>query len=91
MQWASKLYVLTNRRVMRFRGVLKPEMAQCPLSKVSKVDLQVDWPQRALGLGSIDFVSDKANAEIVQWEHLAQVTTVHDRLLRAIRKAQSSE
>jgi hypothetical protein len=91
LQWASKLYVLTNRRVMRFRGVFKPEMAQCPLSKISKVDLQIDWSQRALGLGSIDCIPEKADAEIVQWQHLAQVATVHDRLLRAIRKAQSSD
>lgn len=91
LQWASKLYVLTNRRVMRFRGVLKPELAQCPLAKIGKADLRADLIQRLLRLGSIDLTPTDANAAVLRWEHLAHAAAVHEMLLRAMRKAQSQE
>ena len=53
LQWASRLYVLTNRRVMRFRGVLNVNVMERRLAKISAVELHTLWHGRALRLGSI--------------------------------------
>lgn len=87
-QWASKLYVLTNRRVLRFRGVLKVDVAECPLSKVSHVGLNVTWYQRPLGLGTITMRPADDDGDLIVWEHLPHAGDVYDRLLRAVRKSQ---
>lgn len=88
-QWASKLYILTNRRVLRFRGIMRVDVAECPLNKVSGVALTVMWHQRPLGLGTIRMRPAEADGDLVVWEHLPHAQDVHERLLRAIRKAQS--
>lgn len=89
LQWASSLYVLTNRRVMRFRGVLNVQVAECRLSRVTAADLEIGWYGRALRLGTIRLRPVDTDAAAVVWEDVARPQEVHELLLRAIRKAQS--
>ena len=46
LQWVSRLYVLTNRRMMRFHGVLKAAIFQIPLTHIDTTTLsrQGDGP-----------------------------------------------
>ncbi|MBU0639246.1 MAG: PH domain-containing protein [Planctomycetes bacterium] len=90
LQWASQLYVLTNRRVMRFRGVLSVNVAECPLSKVNRVELRTPWHQRLLRLGSIVLTPADPQRASVTWELVARPKETHELLVRAIRKSQSS-
>lgn len=89
LQWASKLYVLTNRRVMCFRGALNVTVTESPLAKLSAADLAMEWYQRPLRLGTIRMARTDDLKTTVLWEHLAHPTEIHERLLRAIRRAQS--
>ncbi|MCK4342336.1 MAG: PH domain-containing protein [Phycisphaerae bacterium] len=91
LQWASRLYVLTNRRVMRFMGVLNVDVVECPLAKISRADLKVAWYQHLLRLGTIHMSPAASKATVIVWEQLAHSAEIHERLLRAIRKAQSKE
>lgn len=89
LQWASRLYVLTNRRVMRFHGVLTVEAAACPLKRISQVRPVVAWYQRLLQLGSIELTPVIDNSIPIVWEHVAYPEEVYEKLVRAIRKSQS--
>lgn len=109
--WASRLYVLTNRRVMQFTGVFTPELQECPLTKISGADLTVEPHQRVLRLGTIRMTAPAAaplpseqpahgqpaappadpKAVRMSWEHISHAADIHERLVRAIRKAQSRE
>lgn len=91
LQWASRLYVLTNRRVMRFTGVLSVHVAECPLAKISAADLLAAWYEHPLRLGTIRMSSRVCNPGVVVWEQLAHPAEVHDLLTRAIRKAQMKD
>jgi len=53
LQWASHLYILTNRRVLRFAGVFNVRVAACPLTKIATADLHCEAYQRWLRLGTI--------------------------------------
>jgi len=89
LQWASRLYVLTNRRVMRFHGVLRVEAAACPLKRISQARPVMTWYQRLLQLGSIELTSVIDNSMPIVWEHVAHPQEVYEKLIRAIRKSQS--
>ncbi len=91
LQWASCLYVLTNRRVMRFQGVTSVDVAECRLTRISQAELHATWSQRALWLGSIHLTPIDGHARGLIWEHVARPLEVHELVIRAIRKSQSKD
>ena len=91
LQWASRLYVLTNRRVMRFKGVFNVDVLERRLVQISAVDLHVRWCDRALRLGSIHMPTAEDPRPPVIWDDVARPHEIHEILERAIRKAQSKD
>lgn len=91
LQWASRVYILTNRRVMRFSGVLSVNIAECQLARVGQTNLRLSTAQRVLRLGSICMTPRGDNEAEIVWEHVAKAGEIHEKLVRAIRKAQSGQ
>jgi hypothetical protein len=89
-QWASRLYVLTNRRVMRIKGVLHVNVFECPLTKIQNTHLSFSLPQRLVWIGSIDMETAGTFGGGATWEHLSQPTLVHARLRNAIGRSHPS-
>lgn len=87
LQWASRLYVLTNRRVMAFRGVVNVRVTQCRLRRISEATLRQASFERPLRLGSIMMRSADAG-QYVEWSHLARPHEIHEIVLRAVQRAQ---
>ncbi|TWT45334.1 hypothetical protein RAS1_17570 [Phycisphaerae bacterium RAS1] len=87
LQWASRLYVLTNRRVLAFKGVQSVEVAQCLLTRVAAADLRVTGGQGLLRLGSIVIAADREPAARLTWQHISRPAEVHQMLLSAIRRS----
>lgn len=86
-QWASRLYVLTNRRVMRIKGVLRVDVFECPLNRIQSTCLTV-WPiARLLRIGTIQINTIAGPGHGARWEHIAQPVTVHTRLRNAIGRS----
>lgn len=81
LQWASRLYVLTNRRVMRFRGVMSVDVAQCRLEQIAQVELRRSGAQPLLRLGTLRIFPTAPNAPRVSWEHVARPAEV-ERIVR---------
>ena len=55
VEWASRVYVLTDRRVLRRRGVLSPTVYSAQLNALRRVELLQDSIDRVLGTGTITF------------------------------------
>jgi uncharacterized membrane protein YdbT with pleckstrin-like domain len=91
LQWASRVYVLTNRRVMRLSGVLSVDIADCQLTRVGGTNLRLGAAQRLLGLGSICITPAGEKAEPITWAHVAKAGAIYAKLIRAIKKAQSKQ
>src|SRR5690606_16809776 len=53
LQWVSRLYVLTNRRIMRLRGIFNVDLFECQLNKIQNTYLRATWYEKLAGLGSI--------------------------------------
>lgn len=85
--WASSLYVLTNRRVLTFRGVVSVSMQECSLTAVAKVELRRSRLERFLGLGTIVLTPVDESKSCMVWEYVGRAEEVFDRVERAVGKA----
>jgi len=86
-QWASRLYVLTNRRVMRIKGILHVNIFESPLAKIQNTYLDFSLSQRVVRVGSIRIQTAGFGGGNATWEHIAQPALVHTRLRNAIARA----
>ncbi len=87
LQWASRLYLLTNRRVMIFRGVLSVSVTQLRLDRIAEADLCPEWYERPIGLGTVRLKPLSEAEESLNWTYLARPGEVHEVLVRAIRRS----
>ncbi|MBN2375947.1 MAG: PH domain-containing protein [Sedimentisphaerales bacterium] len=87
MQWVSRSYVLTNRRVIRIRGVFTIDIFQCALNKVQNTFMTLNLPQRFLGLGNIEFTTAGTGGIEAIWRHLRHPMQVHQQLIQALNVA----
>ncbi len=90
LQWVSRLYVLTNRRVMRLRGVFNVELFQCELSRIQSLVLTASLPERLVRSGTIVIQTAGALGSVggsAAWRIVARPLEVHQKLNDAIRRA----
>ena len=87
VQWAGRLYVLTNVRIIRLRGVLRADVFQCPLRQIAETGLTASLPEKVLAVGSLWFHVPDSKAQETAWLHIAQPNEVHEVVREAIRRA----
>jgi hypothetical protein len=88
LEWVSRLYVLTNRRVMRIRGVFNVELFECALDRIQNTHLTASVGERVMRVGSIT-VETASAAGLGTWLIVARPLEVHEKLREAIRRAQN--
>ncbi len=88
LQWYRRLYVLTNRRIMRIEAGPANRINEVPLSVISRPVLNQSTAQRALGVASIDFVTegDRICADIT-WSHISRGSEVLQIVSEAISRS----
>ncbi len=86
LEWLSRTYVLTDRRVIRIRGVLRVEMFQAPLCHVQHTEVMFTVPERLLGLGSISFATSGSAYPEAYWVMVKRPLAIHRRILQAISR-----
>lgn len=88
LQWVSRLYVLTNRRIMRIRGIFNVDIFECYLTRIQNTFLHLAIYERLFALGSIGFATAGTGGIEASWENLNHPLEVHERIRAAIRKSQ---
>ncbi len=87
LRWVSRFYVLTNRRVMRIRGVWKVDVFACSLLNVRTTKLTAQPHERLVGLGTLRFNVDPPSDADGSWYSLRHPEDVHAEVRRAIKRA----
>ncbi len=89
IDWQLRLYVLTDRRILRISGILRQTTSEIPLAKMHSVTLHKSLRERLCGLGSIGVSSGSAESLDVFWymlrrphEALAAIRDAADRHTR---------
>ena len=88
LQWVSRLYVLTNRRIMRLRGILNIDLFECQLTKIQNTYLTLAWYERLTGLGTISFATAGTGGIVVSWTNVNSPLELHERVRSAIQRVQ---
>lgn len=91
MQWSTRLYVLTNRRIMLIRGVFNVQLFECALTRLQNTWMTFSLAERILRLGSIH-LSTAAGADAggtATWKTVARPIEVHEHIRAAIGRASS--
>ena len=87
MQWVSRHYVLTNRRMMRFHGVMKVAIFQIPLIRIDGTTVSIAPYERLTRLGTIFFDTPTDPTDVSHWSHIARPQEVQRTIDNAIRRA----
>jgi len=88
LQWVSRLYVLTNRRIMRLTGILNVDLFECPLTKIQNTYLTLVWYERLTRLGTISFATAGTGGVEASWINVNNPLELHERVRSAIHRAQ---
>jgi uncharacterized membrane protein YdbT with pleckstrin-like domain len=83
LQWACRYYVLTDRRVIRQRGVLNLQVFECRLDRLQNTFLQRTLVQRVLGIGTIFFATAGTGHVEAMWQHVRRPADVHRQITEA--------
>jgi uncharacterized membrane protein YdbT with pleckstrin-like domain len=86
IDWANRIYVLTDRRVLRRRGVILLSIVEAPLGRVQHSAIYARILERLLGLGTIGFATAGSNSFEVVWELISDPIGTHRRILEAIER-----
>jgi len=85
--WMSRLYILTDLRILRLRGVFRPDVYTCPLRRIARTRLHVALRERLVGVGSIEIISADEEIPDGMWQVVAKPRWVHEQILAAVNRA----
>jgi len=88
LQWLGRLYILTDRRVMRIKGMFHEDCYQCPLKKIGRIDMSDSAPQRLVGVADLLFHrTDGKAVPDSNWICLAEPQEVRQAVEEARKRA----
>jgi len=85
-EWLSRLYVLTDRRVIRIRGVLRVFVFEAQLKQLQHTESLFSIRERLFGLGTIGFSTAGTGLPEAYWVMLRQPLAVHRQVIQAINR-----
>lgn len=86
LEWLNQIYVLTDQRVIRVRGVLNVRVFECPLQNIQQTDLILPLIQRLFGLGTIGFATAGTAFHEAFWLMLGKPLDVHQKIVETLRR-----
>ena len=86
MEWMSRAYVLTDRRVLTRGGVLRTAIFQAPLKNIQHTAVFASLRERVTGLGTIGFATAGSDTFDSLWVMVRHPHHVHKTIVEAIRR-----
>lgn len=87
LEWISRLYVLTDRRILRIQGIFNIDIFEAPLVKIQNTYSTFAIHERLVGIGTILFATAGTAGIEASWQNINQPLEVHEQVRRAIREA----
>ncbi len=90
-QWIGRTYVLTNRRVITVRGVIRVRVSAVRLIDVERAILTEQLAERMVGTGSIYCLTVSKNTPALVWNTISRPGEVHEIVISTIEHAKRVE
>lgn len=84
VDWLTRLYVLTDRRVLRISGVVRQRMIETPLGRVQSIAMHRGIRERLSATGTLVVASAGEHVSAVVWYMIDQPARVNQMLREAI-------
>ncbi|BAM04039.1 PH domain-containing protein [Phycisphaera mikurensis] len=86
LDWAGRVYVLTDRRVLRVQGVIRVSVFEARLSRLQHTGLFFSLRERLFGLGTVTFSTAGTGTVEAAWLFLHEPLEVHRLVLETQRR-----
>lgn len=86
LDWSGRLYVLTDRRIIRRVGVLQVSVFEAPLRNIQHTSVFRLLRERIFGLGTIGFATAGSDIFDAFWVMLRNPFAVHRAVVDAIQR-----
>ena len=87
LQWTSRLYVLTDLRILAISGLFNVQIFDCALRRVARTRLLLTTRDRLVGVGSIEIIPLDEETPEGLWQTIARPRQVHEQLVAAVNRA----
>lgn len=87
VRWMSRLFVLTNLRVLTISGVFNVTIAVCPLRRVGAVRLISTIRERSFLLGTLEIIPMEEEFPFQLWQTIGKPKEIHRKLRAAVARA----
>ena len=86
LEWISRVYVLTDRRIVRVKGVLRVEVFETALKNVQHTTMIFSIRERMFGLGTIGFATAGTALYEAAWTMIARPLEVNQILVETMNR-----
>ncbi len=86
LEWLSRVYVLTDRRVVRIKGVVRVYVFEAPLKQIQHTTIYVSLRERLFGLGTIGFTTAGTAVTEAYWLMLPRPLEVHQKVVQTLHR-----
>ena len=86
LNWLSRIYVLTDQRIIRVKGVFHVEIFEAPLKKLQNTQMTFIIRERLFGLGSIHFYTAGTDYPEASWQMIARPLETHQQIIKTMNK-----
>jgi len=86
LDWYTHAFVLTDRRVIARRGVLRTALYEAPLVMIQNTVVVQSLRERIFGLGTIGFATAGRSTFDAYWETVRRPFVLHGQVLDAVRR-----
>ncbi|MFO0828025.1 MAG: PH domain-containing protein [Phycisphaerales bacterium] len=86
LEWASRMYVLTDRRVIRRKGVIRVSVFECRLEQLQQTAVFQSLRERLFFLGTVCFATAGAASFVALWEYVAHPLDVQRTVAEAVER-----
>ena len=86
LEWWNRVFVLTDRRIIRRMGVLRVSVFESSLRNIEHTSVFMQLRERIFGLGTIGFATSGSDVFDAFWVMIRKPFTVHRIVTDAIRR-----
>ena len=88
LEWFSRTYVLTNRRIIRIRGVIRVQIFEASLPQLQHTELVFSLRERLFRLGTIAFATAGSAFPEAYWLMISRPLAIHRRIVQEIHRTE---
>ncbi len=86
LEWLSRVYVLTDRRIITVAGVIRVRVFETPLQKVQHTNMLFSLRERLFALGTIAVATAGTAVAETYWLMLSSPLQVHQKIVQTLNR-----